>query len=354
MSKIIHDDIQLIIASEYIDWDRFRGKTILITGATGMLPSYIALTLLELNRTRGLGCKILAVCRSKDKFMDIYHRYSAQDGIELINQDVTVPINHDGDIHFIVHAASQASPKYYGTDPVGTLNANIIGTHNLLQLAKDKGSESFLFFSTGGVYGEVSGESISESDYGPINPLSVRNCYFESKRMAENMCVSYNHQYHTHAKIVRIFHTLGPLINLNDGRAFSDFCKAVVERKDIVLRSKGEAVRSFGYAVDAATAFFLILLKGVDSDAYNVGGGIANETSIRDLAEMLAREYKSEGIDLVYDINPADLTYGLMKTPVHREVPDTTKLENLGWRRRFSTLDAFKRTITSIAETRKS
>ncbi len=316
MNNIIKEDIDQIISSD-IDWSRFKGKTVLITGATGMLPSYMALTLLELNRRQGLGVKVLAVCRTKEKFDQVYHGYSESDGLVLINQDVVEPIKYAGEIDFIVHAASQASPKYYGIDPVGTLNANIIGSHNLLELAKEKHAESFLFFSTGGVYGSVPADLISETDYGPVDPLTVRNCYFESKRMAENMCVSYNHQFGTNAKIVRIFHTLGPLINLNDGRAFSDFCKAVVERKDIVLRSKGEAVRSFGYVADAATAFFLILLKGENGNAYNVGGGKANEVTIRQLAEMIAEEYKNDGIRLVFDINHFHMIYAKMNKTVY-------------------------------------
>ena len=161
--------------------------------------------------------------------------------MRLLVQDVCEPVALDEPIHFIVHAASQASPKYYGTDPVGTLSANVLGTYHLLNLAATHRVEAFLFFSSGEVYGQVAPERIPirETDYGYLDPTDVRSCYGESKRMGETMCVAWAHQFGVPAKIVRPFHTYGPGMRLDDGRVFADFVADIVHDRDIVLKSDG-------------------------------------------------------------------------------------------------------------------
>src|SRR5262249_53731189 len=159
----------------------------------------------------------------------------------LIVQDVCQPVTIDGPVDYIVHAASQASPKYFGRDPVGTLSANVLGTRHLLELARQKQSRGFLYFSSAEVYGQLDPARIPapESACGPVDPLDVRSCYAESKRMGETMCVCWAYQYGVPARIVRPFHTYGPGMALDDGRVFSDFVAAIVQERDIVLTSNG-------------------------------------------------------------------------------------------------------------------
>lgn len=351
MNKIIQEDLQNITASN-IDWKRFEGKTVLITGANGMLPSYMVLTLLELNKTiLQKPVKVLALVRNELKAKKVFKDVCNDIQLSFIVQDVSKSIQIEEPIDFIIHAASQASPKFYGTDPVGTLNANILGTHNLLNLGLDKKIDSFLMFSSGGVYGEIPSEKMpmKESDSGYLNSLNVRNCYFESKRMAENMCVSYASQYDLNAKIVRVFHTYGPNMDLNDGRAFSDFCKNVIESKDIVLHSDGSAQRTFCYVSDAIKAYFLILLNGKKGEAYNVGNQF-QEISIKELSETLVNLYPEKKLKVVVDIDPNSITYGKMKSPVKRTVPDISKAMMLGWKPVVSISEGFKRTIDAKKE----
>ncbi len=346
MNNIIYEDVKNIIDPN-IDWSRFDGKTVLVTGANGMLPSYMILVLLELNKTKLTNpVKVLALVRNEAKARTVFKDVCEDPQLHFIVQDVSKPLQYDGPIDFIVHAASQASPKYYGTDPVGTLNANILGTHYLLNLGLTKKIESFLMFSSGGVYGEIPPERLpmKETDSGYLNSLNVRNCYFESKRMAENMCVSYAAQYGLNTTIVRVFHTYGPNMDLNDGRAFSDFCKNVVEGKDIVLHSDGSAQRTFCYVSDAVKAYFLILLKGKKGNAYNVGNQF-QEISIRNLSEILVNLYPEKKLKVVIDIDPNSITYGKMKSPVMRTVPDISKIMSLGWEPVVSIAEGFKRTI---------
>jgi nucleoside-diphosphate-sugar epimerase len=349
MNTIVQEDIQGIIISECVDWSQFSNKTVLITGATGMLPSYMVFTLLELNRCRHLNIHVIALARNQEKVERMFKDYLEDDCLSIIVQDVSQPFTYSEHCDFVIHAASQASPKFYGTDPVGTLNANVLGTHYLLEFSIKHQVESFLFFSTGGVYGVVPESEIpmKESVCGYLDCRAVRNCYFESKRMGENMCVSYAAQYGLNAKSVRVFHTYGPTMNVHDGRAFSDFCKAVSEGRDIVLHSEGLARRTFCYITDAVKAYFIVLLQGQKGTSYNVGNS-KEELSIIELATMLTRLYPEQHLRVVKEIDVTSMTYGKMKSPVQRTVPDTTLVESLGWTPGVSASEGFKRTIDCL------
>lgn len=349
MNLIIQQDIENIVSSD-VDWAKFEGKTILVTGANGMLPSYLVLTLIELNKSILIKpCKVIALVRNMEKARRVFHDVLDDKNLHFIVQNVCDSLDYKDDINFIIHAASQASPKYYGVDPVGTLNANILGTHNLLTLAIKKHTESFLMFSSGGVYGEIDSSKMpmKESDSGYLNCLNVRNCYFESKRMAENMCVSYASQYDLNTKIVRVFHTYGPNMDINDGRAFSDFCRNIINHEDIILRSDGSARRTFCYVSDAVKAYFKVLLEGEKGTAYNVGNQF-QETSVKELADILVNLYPDRHLSVKTIIDDNDITYGKMKSPVKRTVPDVSRLISLGWMPHISISEGFKRTIDAI------
>lgn len=351
MNPIIQEDLERIINFKAVDWKAFQGKTVLISGANGMLPSYIVETLLYLNKKFDYHVKIVALVRNIEKAHKCFSEHIKDDALEFLVQDVAQPLKYNGDIHFMIHAASQAAPSYYGVDPVGTFKANTLGTINMLELAKEKKVEGFLYFSTGSVYGMVPGEKalLQEENQGLTNTLDVRSCYAESKRAGENACVCYYCQYGVPVKMVRIFHTFGPKINLNDGRVFSDFCKNILNSDNIVLKSDGSAKRSFCYVADAIQAYFLVLLNGEPATAYNVGGDEAHEISIRDLSEMLVDLYPEKQLKVVSDINESDLTYTKMRTPQKQALPDLCKIRALGWDLSTTVKDSFRRTIDSLS-----
>ena len=155
-----------------------------------MLPSYMVETLLYLNEKRDYHITVIALVRNIEKAKKVFAEYEGNPNLNYLVQDVTKPVHYNGDVHYIVHAASQAAPSYYGVDPVGTFTANTIGTLNLLELAREKQVEGFLYFSTGAVYGDVEGEKVllDENMAGNVNTLDVRNCYGESKRAGETAC----------------------------------------------------------------------------------------------------------------------------------------------------------------------
>lgn len=346
-SEILAEDLEYIVSAPNIDWRVFKDQTVLITGANGFLPAYMVETLLYLNNLQQLNIRVLALVRNIDKARKRFEHHLKNTYLQLINQDVSERIYVKEDIHYIVHAASQASPKYYGSDPVGTLKANVLGTYNLLELAREKKVSSFLFFSSNEIYGTVPVEQNpqNEETRGYLDPCAVRSCYAESKRMGENMCVSWHHQYGVKAKMVRIFHSFGPGITLDDGRVFGDFVRSVVEGKDIVLNSDGAAQRAFCYVSDATRAFFTVLLKGEDGEAYNMGNP-NNELSILELAKLLISLYPEKEIEIIMN-NPRNQD-GYIRSPLSRGLPDISKIKELGWNPQIDVREAFRRTIESF------
>lgn len=345
-NPVIEEDLQTITGCDP-DWDRFAGKTVLISGANGFLPSYLVETLLYLNdkTTRGT-IKVVGIVRNRAKALARFAEYANRPDLQLIIQDVCQPVIVNEKVDYIIHAASQASPKYYGSDPVGTLNANVLGTYNLLELARENKVRSFLFISGGEVYGEVREDQIptKEDSYGYVDPLNVRSCYAESKRMGENMCVAWNHQYGVSAKIVRLYHTYGPGMSLDDGRVFADFVSDVVHKRDIVMQSNGSATRAFCYIIDAIVGIFLVLLRGKDGQAYNVGND-KGEISILELANLLVNLSPDKKLRVVRkeDIERE----GYLKSRITRACPDISKMRALGWEPRYTVEEGFKRTIRS-------
>jgi UDP-glucuronate decarboxylase len=347
-NRIIEEDLARITSTS-LNWAEFAGRTVLISGANGFLPAYMVETLLHLNE-QGLfaPAKVIALVRNREKAEARFAHYRGRDDLEFRVQDVCEPAGVDGPVDYVIHAASQASPKYYGIDPVGTLSANVLGTHNLLKLAREKRARGFLFFSSGEVYGAVESSRIpmKEDAYGILDPTDVRSCYGESKRVGETMCVSWAHQYQVPARIVRPFHTYGPGMRLDDGRVFADFVSDIVNNRDIMMKSDGAAVRAFCYLADAVAGFFTVLLKGKVGQAYNVGNDRA-EVSIRDLAQILVGLFPEKRLRVIQQsgAEPA----GYLKSPVTRTCPDISKARLLGWEPTTPVEEGFRRTIWSFA-----
>lgn len=346
-SPIITEDLETI-ASAPLPWDELAGKTVLITGAAGFLPAYMAETLLFLNERRGGSpTRVLGLVRHAQRARARFAAYMDRSDLHLLVGDVSEPLPTSEKIDYIIHAASQASPKYYRTDPVGTLSANVRGTELLLERARANGAQGFLFFSSGEVYGQVSGGQVPtrETDYAFVDPMDVRSCYAESKRMAETMCVSWHAQYGVPATVARPFHTYGPGMSLSDGRVFADFVADIVAGRDIVMKSDGRATRAFCYLADATAGFFTVLLRGERGQAYNVGNDRA-EASILNLAERLVALFPEKQLKVVEQPVPTD---GYFQSPITRGCPEISKIKALGWTPETTIEDGFRRTVLSFS-----
>ncbi len=345
---IVTQDLEAVTAAP-LPWEDFAGKTVLISGAAGFLPAYMVETLLLLNERRPeQRTRILGLVRHEGRARERFAAYAGRPDLRLLVGDVAGPLGVDEKVDFIVHAASQASPKYYQTDPVGTLSANVLGTQRLLDLGREHGVTGFLFFSSGEVYGQITDAQVPtrEEDYGYVDPTDVRSCYGESKRMGETMCVCWHHQYGVPACIARPFHTYGPAMSLTDGRVFADFVADIVAGRDIVMKSDGRATRAFCYLADATAGFFTVLLKGESGQAYNVGND-RGEVSILDLAHRLTALFPEKGLKVVQQPVPAS---GYMQSKISRGCPEISRARALGWEPHTTIEDGFRRTVLSFPE----
>lgn len=340
---MLEEDFTAITTSPLINWQLFANANILITGANGFLPAYMAKTLLNLNATllKHAPCRVLALVRNYKHAREVFALYLDRQDLVLITQDVSEPLALPYPIHYIIHAASPASPRFYKDAPLSVIYPNVLGTINMLNLARTNPVRSILYFSSGEVYGEFAG-SIDENAYGIVDPTALRSCYAESKRMGENLCIAYGSEYGLPVKIARPFHTYGPGMKLDDGRVFADFVRSVVMGQDIVLTSSGEAKRSFLYLSDATLAYFLILTKGANNEAYNV----ANEqgvVSIKELAQIIASLFPEKGLQVRFE--PPNESY--MPSPILSCDVKTAKLNALGFSPKVSIEEGFSKTIRS-------
>lgn len=343
-NRIVDEDLEVICRDKILL--EGEGKTYLITGANGFLGRYLVWVLLYLNdRVYKKPCKVFALVRNGEHGKRIFESITGRQDFHMIVQDVCEPeYNIKENIDYIIHAASQASPKYYGVDPVGTLEANTIGTYNLLKTAVKNNVSGFLFISSGEVYGITKYIPTEENKYGYIDINDVRNCYSESKRMGEIMCISFYKQFGIPVKIVRPFHTYGPGVALNDGRVFSDFVNNIVHGQDIKLNSDGTAIRSFCYVTDAILAFFYVLFHGNVGEAYNVGNK-EQTISMKELAKLLVNMYEELGLKAVFNANTS--SDGYLQSKINVNCPETIKIENLGWKPEIDIKTGFRRMIES-------
>ena len=346
MNKIIKEDLKIICSSD-LDWERFKDSTVLISGAYGMLSSYMVFTLMYLNEIcPHLNIHIIALGRNYVKLKKRFHEYLKNSLFSIICGDVANKVTSNGNVDFIIHGARPASSQFYGVDPISIISANVLGTNNLLELAKEKKSKGFLFFSSGEVCGKINKESIAEEDGGFLDPTDIRNCYGESKRMAENMCKCWSHQHHVPTFVVRPEHTYGPTMDLeNDRRVFAEFVSDIVNHRNITIKSDGLAVRTFCYIGDATDGFFRALLKGATGESYNVGN-YAGRMSISDLAHLLVSLFPDKHLKIVYQDRGDTEAYLENKHKV-RPMLSTAKLEALGYKCKTSVRDGFNRTIKS-------
>ena len=338
MNRVLEDDLKTIIAED-LSWEKLKNKTVMITGASGMVGSYMLYVLLMLNDEKHYGIKVDAVMRNVNKLPEEIRN---REDVNVVVADVTKDIPDVGDIDYIIHAASPASPLIMQNQPVETIAANTIGTFKTLELAKEKNAEGYLFISSREIYGQPDEgqEFFYENTYGFVDQLNPRSCYSEGKKAAETMCVCFHEEYGLNTKIARLAHTYGPGMSIYDGRVQADFLKNVYHNEDIVLQSEGTAVRTYTYIADAIAGMYRILLDSEDI-VYNIGNE-AGKVSIRDLAEILVSIYPERGLKLVFDI-PEGGTKGT--APYTLGILSSEKLRKLGWNPKYSVKDGFKRTL---------
>ena len=333
-----------IILSTPASWEKLKGKSVLVTGASGRLGVYIAQALAAANDRWALGVEIFLLARSQKKLEDAYGPLLQKPNIHTLLQDVTVPIETTYDVDYIFHTAGLASPEDFTHRPIETLWGHVQGTKNVLDLAVEKKATRVLYVSTVEIYGTWnSEEGIRESDMGPMSCTNYRACYPEAKRLCETMLACYKQEHSLNYVGIRMSHTLGPGISLEDGRAFAEFLRNVLREEDIVLQSDGSAVRTYTYTADAVGAMFLAMLNG-EEEFYNVAA-VVNQISIRDLATLIASMSKTGATHVRYaESTKAQLAY----LPFKLGILDCSRIEALGWQPQVGLKEMFQWTLDSF------
>ena len=320
-----------------INMEFLNGKTVLITGVTGMIGSAIADALCM----AGKNIRVLGMGRAKERAVNRFaYPWFTAEKFRFIEHDVAEKCLVDEHIDFVIHAASPAYPAVFAKYPVETMTANFLGTLNLLELAKENQAR-FLFVSSGEIYGEVDKDTKEEQDYGFIDSMQPRSCYPNSKRAAETLCSAYADEYGVETVVTRLSHVYGPTMTESDNRVSSDFIRKAKLGQDLIMHSTGTTVRSYTYVMDAVSGILCALEKGKSGEAYN----IADENkivSIRQLAEITA---KAGNVSFTIDV-PNIAEKGA--TSITRQVMSGGKLQALGWKCHFDYFCGVEATLDSM------
>jgi len=339
-NNIINEDLQQII-DENNGLEELYRKTVMVTGASGLIGSYLINTLVKLNEDYDAKIQIIPLLRNLNKLdKEIVNKKY----VTPIVQDIIQPITYDGNVDYVIHAASPASPPLMREKPVETNLANTVGTANALLFAKEHNAEKFLFISSREVYGQNISDKkyFKEDDLGIINQLIPRNSYAESKKAAENMCLGFNEEYGLDTKIIRLGQTFGPGMNINGGMVHTEFLKMLLNDEDIVLKSDGSSLRTYTYISDAISAMFKIILESEDI-VYNAVNN-ENEVSIKELAEIIVSLCPEKKSKLVFDIEEEKEGYDYSTFKFC--LISSEKIRNeLGWDPKYSVEEGLERTI---------
>lgn len=346
--EVLQEDLEKIAKSE-VPFSDLNGKTVFVTGATGLIGSQVVKAILCSNRLNGTDISVIACVRNKAKAETVFESVLSDEHFSIYEGDINAAISYEGKVDYIIHGASATSSKYFVSNPVETIHTAIDGTTNVMEFAKKKHVESVVYLSSLEVYGTPAEnqEMITEKDYGYIEPLSTRSSYSEGKRMVECLCVSYGEEYKVPVKIARLSQTFGAGVDYSDGRVFAEFARCAIEKKDIVLHTTGKTVRSYCYTADAVKALLFILLKGQNGEAYNVTN-MKTAISIYDMGQLVCDTFSDSEIKVKVEI-PEDISsFGYNPEMIIRL--DSSKLEKLGWNAEVDLSEMFKRLVKSMSK----
>lgn len=345
-NKVFKEDLEQLIRCEYIPWERLQDKTVLVTGATGLIGYNLVCGLIYANIVKKLNIHIVALVRNFQKAQDRYEEVLKDTtSLSFVAGTVEDIANISAEVDYIVHGAGPTASAYFINYPVDTIKTAVIGTMNMLELAKNKKVQGFVYLSSMEIYGAPKTEDVlSEEDLGYMNPLLVRNCYPESKRQCEALCAAYAQQYDLRTMSIRLAQTFGPGVTKDDARVFAEFARCAMEKRDIILLTDGSSKRCYLYTMDAVSAILTVLLKGEAGCAYNAGDP-RTYCSVKEMAEMVAREIAYGRINTEY---AEDEEKCKKFSPPHFYNLGVDKLKKLGWKSSKAFLEMYKRMMNEF------
>ncbi len=336
-------DVEAVATSD-LPWQLLTNRSLMLSGATGLIGSFLVDVLLYRNEHFGLDCKIIALGRDKSKAIARFGHYL--NSMVFVPYDINRPLtmNDIGTVDYVLHLASNTHPIAYATDPIGTITTNIIGTANMLDFAQSHKSRRCLFASSNEVYGENRGdvELFCEDYCGYINCNTLRAGYPESKRCGEALCQAYIKQRGMDVVIARLTRSYGPTMLTSDTKAISQFIKKAVQGEDIVLKSQGTQYYSYTYMADAVKGLLTVLLLGETGNAYNIASE-SSDIMLKDLANIAA---SATGRNVVFEI-PDETEKSGYSTATKARL-DGSKLKKLGWSPAYNIKRGVERTINIL------
>ena len=329
------------IANENLPWEKLAGKNLLLTGATGLIGTVLVDVLMKKNLDDKIDVTVLAAGRNEKIARERFADYLGDKNFKFVKLDVNEPIELDLPVDFMIHAASNTHPRLYSTDPVGTMTANILGTHNLLEFGRKKKISRVVFVSSVEIYGKVlnADDLFDESYCGYINCNTVRAGYPEAKRAGEALCQAYISQHGLDVVIARPCRIYGPTMRLDDSKAMSEFIMNGVRGEDIVLKSQGLPRFSYCYGADCASGILYCLLNGKCGEAYNVADS-SKILSLREIAEYISSLANKK---VVFELPDEIQARGFSVAPA--AILTNDKLRTLGWSPKDDTRSGVKKTV---------
>lgn len=331
------------VAEQLLPWEKMQGKSVFISGGTGLIGSFLIDVLMRRNIDWKMNCHIYMLGRDEKKAQKRFGHYWHDGFFHFILHDINRPLVIEGvkSADYVIHLASNTHPVKYASDPIGTIVANIIGLQHMLEFAWEHQAVRAAFASSNEVYGENRGDTelFNESYCGYIDSNTMRAGYPESKRCGEALCQAYIQQKNMDIVIPRFTRSYGPTMLHDDTKAISQFIRNAVDGKDIVLKSQGYQYYSYTYVADAVSGFLAILLCGRKGEAYNIAD-CASDIMLKDLAEIIAG---TAGKRVVFEIPDAAEARGYSTATKARL--NGNKLQKLGWNARYDIKTGVKRTI---------
>ena len=342
MNSILKQDLEEIIHTSIIDWNKLQDKSILVTGATGLIGSILVKSLLLKNKQDNLNSKVFLVVRNLDEANEIFEN---EDSINYIVSDIKDYEPKALNIDYIIHGASPTKSRFFIEKPVETMDISIIGTKKILEQAKICNVKSMVYLSSMEMYGVLNSNDVQEDVQGFIDPLNIRSSYSQSKRICELYSYSYYDEYNVPVKIARIAQTFGAGISSKESRVFKVFADSILKQQDIILKSEGSSSINFSYTTDTVIGILCILLNGKNGEAYNLVSNATNMT-ILDSAKWLAQKYGKGLVNVKIQISKKNFGFA----PNNDMILNNKKIKSIGWRPKYDLKQGYDRLLKYLEE----
>lgn len=336
-------DVQSVAALP--QFRKFSDTSVLISGGTGMIGSFLIDVLMWKNHKEHAGIDVYVLGRNEGKAKERFSPYVDMEQFHFIKHDINMPITKESElpdmVEYVIHAASNTHPVAYASDPIGTISANVFGTDYLLSYAKQANCKRFVFLSSVEIYGENRGDTdtFAEDYLGYIDCNTMRAGYPESKRTGEALCQAYRVQKQMDIVIPRLSRVYGPTMLLSDTKALSQFILKSVKYEDIVLKSEGTQEFSYCYVADCVAGIQKIMMDGKDGEAYNVCSK-DSDVKLRDIAKLLAGY---AGKQVIFDLPDAVEQAGYSKAT--KATLSMEKIKMLGYESQFDIKTGLEHTV---------